>query len=136
AKSVENVENSCSRSTEDEFFSCVSRQREGEQCCSRADSPNCKTVCWYTYLSNTRETQESKHVLRQHCTGRNKEVVQCVLRQTKTEKPSNPADNLHCCPKAQTDKCKHTCLRSLQTLTKEEEIIETMIADCGSPTLV
>ncbi|KAL3831933.1 hypothetical protein ACJMK2_023623 [Sinanodonta woodiana] len=136
AMSVENVENSCSRSTEDAFFSCVSRQSEGEQCCGRADSQSCKIVCWHTYLSNTRETQESKHLLRQHCTGRNKDVVQCVLRQTKPEKPSNPADNLHCCPKAQTDKCKHTCIRSLQTLTKEEEIVETMIADCGSPTLV
>ena len=73
---------------------------DGEKCCGKAisigntsDSQMCKATCWNMYLTNTISESSSKRQLRHHCTGQNKEVFQCLHKQTRPTRQSTNIDS-------------------------------------------
>ncbi|KAL4222440.1 hypothetical protein ACF0H5_018479 [Mactra antiquata] len=140
AQSEADVLTQCSHSTEDaKLFECIDRQRDGEKCCNKAvttDSLTCKATCWNMYLTNTITDQDSKRNLRQHCTGRNKEVVQCLQKQTRTTRHSSNIKSLHCCENTNNDTCRKVCTESLRSENDPNDKIEEIISACGIVDLI
>ncbi|XP_045167377.2 reversion-inducing cysteine-rich protein with Kazal motifs-like [Mercenaria mercenaria] len=135
AQSEADVEAQCSHSTEDaKLYECIERQRDGEKCCGKAvatDSLTCKATCWNMYLTNTITSHESKKTLRERCTGRNREVVQCLQKQTRTTRQSSYIESLHCCENTDNDTCRKVCTETLRSESNPDQIIEKLIVACG-----
>ncbi|XP_060563740.1 reversion-inducing cysteine-rich protein with Kazal motifs-like [Ruditapes philippinarum] len=140
AQSEADVEAQCSHSTEDaKLYECIDRQRDGEKCCGKAsatDSLECKATCWNMYLTNTISDHESKRSLRQYCTGRNREVWQCVQKQTRTTRQSSNIESLHCCEHTDNETCKKVCTETLRSGSNPDQIIEQVIGSCGNVDII
>lgn len=140
AQSETDIQAHCSHSTEDpKLFECIDRQRDGEKCCGKTittDSLQCKATCWNMYLTNSITNPDSKRNLRQRCTGRNKEVVQCLQKQTRSTRQSSNIESLHCCENTNNDTCRKVCTETLRSESNQDEKIEKIIEACGRVDLI
>ncbi|KAK3093529.1 hypothetical protein FSP39_016828 [Pinctada imbricata] len=127
ARSIQDIEEDCSRSTETSLFKCLLKQEEGEKCCEMADEYNCRLVCQGTFLSDySRKTQ--RHILRGQCK-QSHSIMQCA--QVRTLRRSNGKDSLPCCYEVKDKNCRDTCVQAISTLTNEQEIAKELEASCG-----
>ncbi|XP_052799276.1 reversion-inducing cysteine-rich protein with Kazal motifs-like [Mya arenaria] len=140
AKSMDDIEQHCSQSTEDtRLFDCIERQKAGEKCCGKATSQDgllCKATCWNMYLTNTIASSDAKRQLRHHCTGRNHEVDRCVHKQTRTTRQSSSLETIHCCDLSTDDACRTVCKAALQSDDNQDAKMNRMIETCGTVDLV
>ncbi|XP_064614462.1 reversion-inducing cysteine-rich protein with Kazal motifs-like [Liolophura sinensis] len=133
ATSLEQLDNKCRRSDELGFYSCYKRQKAAEQCCSQANTLNCKTACHNVYLNDRMSSRDQQEVVRNRCGEASPLVVRCVQNQTRSSPATDPQKSLPCCDRAESKKCQSKCRSILVTLATEQEIMDELIQSCGSP---
>ncbi|XP_041365816.1 reversion-inducing cysteine-rich protein with Kazal motifs-like [Gigantopelta aegis] len=123
----------CDINREKNLYQCLQKHNAGERCCSQSQAYSCTIVCYGYFLTSLSRHPGSKNLVLRHCKGTSRAVSNCVKNLSRSTRASKPQDNLPCCEKATTSHCRATCLRALQTLTAETDIIEEVIKSCGQP---
>ncbi|XP_059472390.1 reversion-inducing cysteine-rich protein with Kazal motifs [Neocloeon triangulifer] len=124
----------CRQSDEIDFFSCLSRQEVGDECCAPAHSPECRSACSAVFRTERTPSRAALEAVLETCGERSPRVRQCVRNHTKLMPAHNTEKYLHCCERSQNLQCSETCRRALRTKTTQHEIVDALQdGGCGAP---
>ncbi|XP_063243675.1 reversion-inducing cysteine-rich protein with Kazal motifs isoform X2 [Bacillus rossius redtenbacheri] len=130
AASRRQLAHSCRRSDELAFFSCLGRQQLGDDCCRRATSGDCAQACRAVFRSRHTPSAQLRATVTDSCGPR---VLQCVANFTHLTTADNPLAYLHCCELAERKECRSVCRAVLRTKTTNQEIVDSLVEECGDP---
>ncbi|CAB3384758.1 Hypothetical predicted protein [Cloeon dipterum] len=134
ASSRDDLKSDCRQSDEIDFFGCLTRQEDGDDCCLPANSKECRNACAAVFRSERTPDRETREAVREACAERSPRVHQCVKNHTKLTPAHNTDKYLHCCERSDDSNCTKTCLRAMRTMTTDREIVDTLRdGGCGDP---
>jgi reversion-inducing cysteine-rich kazal motif protein len=91
ARSDADLAQGCRQSDEIDFFSCLERQRKGEECCGNSRNDECKQVCSEIFKSRWTPNSPLRLKVQETCEKNSPEVMECVKDFVKV----TPAKNLN-----------------------------------------
>ncbi|XP_060522280.1 reversion-inducing cysteine-rich protein with Kazal motifs isoform X2 [Cylas formicarius] len=124
----------CRQSDEIAFFSCLERQKTGEDCCNNSKNDKCKNACWDIFRSQLTPNKFQRQRLKEECENGNEHVTDCVKDVVKLTPVKNSHKHIHCCDKSNNIKCRETCRQVLSTKNIMQEIFDGLtLGGCGLP---
>ncbi|XP_066254159.1 reversion-inducing cysteine-rich protein with Kazal motifs [Euwallacea similis] len=134
ATSSEDLVRSCRPSDEIPFFTCIDKQKIGEDCCSGARNEECIESCSDIFRSQLTPTKYQRQRLKDECEVTSPRVIECVKDIIKVTPAKNTLKLMYCCDKSNNIKCRETCKDVLSQKTTVQEIIDGLqLGGCGPP---
>lgn len=114
----------CRQSDEIEFFHCLERQKNGEECCSNARNDDCNQVCLEIFRSRWTPNPSLRVKVQEICETNSPKVMECVKDFIKV----TPAKDLH-------KSMSSTKIFSLNTIFSQKNTVATCqtTANVGKP---
>uniref|UniRef100_A0AAY5EVR9 Reversion-inducing cysteine-rich protein with Kazal motifs n=1 Tax=Electrophorus electricus TaxID=8005 RepID=A0AAY5EVR9_ELEEL len=134
ASSKNDIIKLCKKDTE--VTKCCKCLSVGSVCCSYAGRhTNCREYCQAIFRTDSSPTISQINTVKEYCQSVSPQLISCVANYTKSYPTKSPIDSLYCCDRAAETHCQTACKRILRTMTTEHEIMEGLIAECGSQPL-
>lgn len=134
ATSIYDLNQGCRQSDEIAFFSCLDRLQTGEDCCKNARNEDCQEACMDIFRSDLTPTKYQRQKLKEYCDNSSPKVSECVKDLIKVTPAKNTHQQIHCCEKSNSIKCRDTCKKVLSTKNTVQEIFDGLqLGGCGSP---
>ncbi|KAJ3624085.1 hypothetical protein MTP99_017736 [Tenebrio molitor] len=135
ARSDADLAQGCRQSDEIDFFSCLERQRKGEECCGNSRNDECKQVCSEIFKSRWTPNSPLRLKVQETCEKNSPEVMECVKDFVKVTPAKNLNKKLHCCDMSNHSKCRETCKKLLmaRNVTLQEIVDGLQMGGCGFP---
>ncbi|XP_033230476.1 reversion-inducing cysteine-rich protein with Kazal motifs isoform X2 [Belonocnema kinseyi] len=123
-----NINESCRRSDEPEFFSCIVSRQNAKNCCALISNVTCKTICKEIFNEPGNISFAKYYNNKAKCFNHVPKCLKSILGIGKIEDPSQYT---HCCEKAKNLECLETCRRILRTASSEKEILDALELKCN-----
>ncbi|XP_075980156.1 reversion-inducing-cysteine-rich protein with kazal motifs isoform X1 [Anticarsia gemmatalis] len=126
----------CRRSDEIDFFDCVQKQEQAQQCCSQTQSLTCHDECQKTLwrLGQSRVDVQARSTALQACE-ESPDLMRCLRDLTDSVVSTDTLKYLSCCRESNRQECQPTCERVLRSTGVLQEIVEELEDDCGTPAI-
>ncbi|XP_056290084.1 reversion-inducing cysteine-rich protein with Kazal motifs isoform X2 [Pseudoliparis swirei] len=135
ASSKNEITKVCKKVTENSLYSCITKNEMGSTCCSYAGRhTTCREYCQAIFRTDSTPTVSQITAVTEYCQSHSAQLLGCVGNFTKSYPIRSPIDSLYCCDRAKAH-CQVACRRILRTMSTEHEIMEGLIAECGSQPL-
>ncbi|TSK16068.1 Reversion-inducing cysteine-rich protein with Kazal motifs [Bagarius yarrelli] len=136
ASSKNDIIKVCRKDTEKPLYSCITKNEMGSVCCSYAGRhTHCREYCQAIFRTDSSPTVSQINTVKEYCQSISPQLISCVANYTKSYPTRSPIDSLYCCDRAEEAHCQTACKRILRTMNTEHEIMEGLIAECGSQPL-
>ncbi|KAF6735937.1 Reversion-inducing cysteine-rich protein with Kazal motifs [Oryzias melastigma] len=134
ASSRKDITEVCKKLTENSLYSCITKNEKGSSCCLSAGRHTiCRQYCEAIFSMDSTPSQSQIQAVTGYCQSHSQKLVDCVVNFTESYPDHSPTDNLYCCERAEAAHCQLACQRILSTMKTEQEIIDGLINECGSP---